>query len=149
MAPGGDPPSSVLFVCSQNAVRSPIAEGLMRRLFPRIYAMSAGVHEGTLDGFAVAAVEEFGGDIAHHRPQSLDELYDTSFDVIVTLTPEAHHKVLDMTHGMAVEVEYWPTEDPTVVDGNRDARLNAYRRVRDRLMHRIKQRFGWTPGVNE
>ncbi len=149
MASGGDPPSSVLFVCGQNAVRSPMAEGLMRRLFPRVYVASAGVRGGDLDGFAVAAVDEIGGDIARHRPQSLDDLYDTSFDVIVTLTPEAHHKVLDMTHGMAVEVEYWPTEDPTVVDGNRDARLGAYRRVRDRLSQRIKQRFAWAPSVNE
>ena len=145
MVAGGVPPSAVLFVCGQNAVRSPMAAGLMQRLFPRAYVASAGVHRGSLDGFAVATMEESGIDIARHVPQTLDDLYDTSFDVIITLTPEAHHKILDMTHGMSVEIEYWPTEDPTVADGNRENRLNAYRRIRERLQQRIKQRFGWAP----
>ncbi len=139
-------PQAVLFACGQNSVRSPMAAALFRHLFGRSsYVGSAGVRRGELDGFAVAVMEEIGLDIAKHRPMTFEELEDwegLNFDLIVTLAPEAHHKALDLTRTLAVEVEYWPTPDPTITEGSREQRLDAYREVRDQLMRHIKQRFG-------
>lgn len=144
---GTDLPSAVLFVCSMNAVRSPMAAALMKYLFPgRVYVESAGVRTGELDAFAVAVMEEIGLDISRHRPRTIEELDDTSFDVIITLAPEAHHQALELTRTMAVDVEYWPTVDPTPVTGSREQMLDAYRAVRDQLMQRIQRRFRWQPG---
>jgi len=145
-------PQAVLFVCGMNAVRSPMAAGLFRQLFRTTYVASAGVRKGELDPFAVAAVDEVGVDIAKHKPMTVDELEDwegLNFDLIVTLSPEAHHKALDLTRTLAADVEYWPTPDPTVAEGSREQRLQGYRDVRDMLMQRIKQRFSWRPGGNE
>jgi protein-tyrosine-phosphatase len=139
---GGDLPGAVLFACSKNAVRSPMAEALLRHLAgKRVYVVSAGVRAGEPDPFAAAVMEELGIDIARHRPHALDELGDTSFDLIVSLSPEAHHKALQLAEGFAVEVEYWPTADPTLAQGSREQILDAYRAVRDGLFRRIKQRF--------
>ncbi len=145
-------PQAVLFACGLNAVRSPMAAALFRRMFGRTYVGSAGVRKGELDPFAVAVMEEIGLDIARHRPITFEELEDLeglNFDLIVTLSPEAHHKALELTRTLALDVEYWPTPDPTMADGNREQQLDAYRAVRDQLMARIKARFGWRPGVNE
>ena len=151
MAPEpGKLPSAVLFACSMNAVRSPMAEVLMKRLFGfQVYVQSAGVHHGELDPFAVAVLEEEGIDMSGHVPRTIEELHDGSFDLIVTLAPEAHHHALEMAHTMDVDVEYWPTPDPTTGMGTRDQRLEDYRRVRDRLTQRIKQRFGWQPKAGD
>ncbi len=141
---GEDLPDAVLFACSQNAVRSPMAAGIMRHLYGKyVYVESVGVHCGDLDGFAVAAMDEIGIDISKHKPRSFDELQDTSFDLIISLTPEAQHNAVDLTRTMAADVEYWPTHDPTLAEGTREQRLDAYREVRDWLMDRIKKRFGW------
>jgi len=146
-------PQAVLFVCGRNAVRSPMAAGLFRTLF-RVptYVASAGVLKGELDPFAVAAMDEAGLDIAKHKPITLEELEEwegLNFDLIVTLSPEAHHKALELTRTLAAEVEYWPTPDPTVLEGSREQRLDGYRDVRDMLMRRIKERFAWRASGNE
>jgi protein-tyrosine-phosphatase len=146
-------PQSVLFACGLNSVRSPMAASLLQRMFPHaLYVRSAGVKKGELDPFAVAVMEEIGLDIAKHRPMTFEELDDwegLNFDLIVTLSPEAHHKALDLTRTIAADVEYWPTADPTDIEGSREQRLDAYRAVRDQLMTRIKARFGATGGGNE
>ena len=146
-------PHAVLFICGFNAIRSPMAAALFKRLFGvRAYAGSAGVRKGELDPFAVAVMEELGVDISRHRPMTLEELEEwegLNFDVIVTLSPEAHHKALDLTRTLAAEVEYWATPDPSVAGGSREQQLDAYREVRDQLFRRIKQRFDWRPGANE
>jgi protein-tyrosine-phosphatase len=146
-------PQAVLFACGFNSVRSPMAAGLFSLLFGRrIYVGSAGVRKRDLDPFAVAAMEEVGIDITKHRPHTFEELEDwegLNFDLIVSLAPEAHHKALELTRTLAADVEYWPTPDPTVIEGSREQRLAAYREVRDLLAERIKQRFGWRPGANE
>ena len=146
-------PQAVLFACGLNSLRSPMAAGLFRQLMGRaIYVGSAGVREGELDALAVAVMEELGIDISRHRPITFEELEDwegLNFDLIVTLSPEAHHKALELTRTLAADVEYWPTPDPTVVEGSREQRLAAYREVRDQLIERIKERFGWQPGGNE
>jgi protein-tyrosine-phosphatase len=146
-------PQAVLFACGLNAVRSPMAAGLFRELFgKRIYVASAGAQRGELDPFAVAVMDEIGIDISRHRPhtfEDLDELEGLNFDVIVTLSPPAHHKALDLTRTLAAEVEYWPTPDPTAIEGSREQKLEAYRAVRDQLMAHIRQRFGDGAGGNE
>jgi protein-tyrosine-phosphatase len=136
-------PRSILFACSMNAVRSPMAEAIAKHLFGRhIYVDSAGARRGELDAFAVAVLEELGIDLSRHKPKTFDELEDLSFDLVVTLAPDAQHRALEMTRHIACEVEYWPTLDPTAVEGSREARLDAYRQVRDALMQRIRARLG-------
>ena len=151
MGPGeADLPGAVLFACSRNAVRSPMAAAILKHLAGRrIYVDSAGVRAGEPDPFAIAVMEELGIDLASHRPAALADLHDTSFDLIVTLSPEAHHKALALAGAFAIDVEYWPTPDPTMTSGNREQILSAYRAVRDGLFRRIKQRFpvAGAPGV--
>jgi len=132
-----------------NAVRSPMAAGILRHLAgSRCYAVSAGVRAGEPDAFAAAVMDEIGIDIAGHRPNTLHDLNDTSFDLIITLSPEAHHQALELTRTMAVDVEYWPTFDATMMvgHGGREQVLQVYRSVRDHLFRRIKERFGFTGG---
>jgi len=139
-------PQSVLFACSMNAVRSPMAEGIAKYLFGReIYFASAGVRQGELDGFAVAAMDEIGIDLSRHKPRSFEDLEDSSFDLIISLSPEAHHRALEFTRTMAVDVIYWPTLDPTAVQGTRETMLAAYRGVREGLDTRIKTLLDWRP----
>ncbi len=145
-----DLPGAVLFACSRNAVRSPMAAAILRHLAgPRLHVESAGVRPGETDPFAIAVMEELGIDMRGHRPVSLADLHDTSFDLIVSLAPEAHHQALELTRALAVEVEYWPTQDPTLASGNREQILAAYRAVRDGLFQKIKARFplGGAPSV--
>lgn len=138
-----DLPGAVLFACTQNAVRSPMAEAILKHfLGHRIYVDSAGARNGSLvDGFAVSVMEELGMDISRHRPKAFDDLDDDSFDIIVSLSPEAHHLALEFTRTMACEVVYWPTLDPSMVEGSRDTRLDAFRTVRDGLLTRILDTF--------
>ena len=140
-----DKVSSVLFLCGRNAVRSPMAETLTRSFFPRLYVRSAGVSPGARDPFVDAALGELGLDLGAHRPHALADLDDLSFDLAITLSPEAHHRALELTRTQAIEVEYWPTFDPTLVGGSREQILAAYRDVRDRLAARIRERFGPAP----
>jgi protein-tyrosine-phosphatase len=146
-------PQSVLFACGMNAVRSPMAAALAQHLFGKaIYIASAGVQKGELDPFAVAAMEELGIDISRHRPVTFEDVEDIeglNFDLIVTLSPPAHHKALELTRIHAADVEYWPTHDPTSIEGSREQRLDAYRGVRDELMAQIRARFAEQSGGNE
>ena len=139
-------PNAVLFACGQNSVRSPMAAALFGHMLGSgMRVASAGVRKGEPDPFATAAMAEIGIDIAEHQPVTLEELEDwegLDFDLIVTLAPEAHHKALEFTRRLKADVEYWPTADPTAVEGNREQRLDAYRSVRDQLITRIKDRFG-------
>ena len=140
---GAAVPASVLFVCNHNIIRSPMAEALTRMHFgKRIYVASAGVRTGQPDPFVGAVMEEKGIDLVGREPQAMEDLDDTFFDLVVTLSPTAHHVALDMDMIAADAVEYWPAADPTVVTGSREQRLDAYRDVRDRLERRILDRFG-------
>ena len=152
-APRARNPQAVLFACAQNSVRSPMAQSLLQQMFPQaLYVKSAGVKKGELDPFAVAVMAELDQDISGHRPMTFEELEDwegLNFDLIITLSPEAHHKALELTRTVAAEVEYWPTPDPTGMEGNREQRLDAYRAVRDQLLRKIRERFGGDSGGNE
>jgi protein-tyrosine-phosphatase len=137
-----DLPGAVLFACTQNSVRSPMAEALLKHLLGhRIYVDSAGVRAGDVDPFAVEVIEELGIDLSRHKSKSFDDLEDTSYDLIISLSPEAQHKAVEMTRTMACEVEFWMTMDPSIIEGNREVRLDAYRAVRDQLKKRIEERF--------
>jgi len=119
-----------------------MAELLAKRVLPAsIFVASAGVRAGERDPFVDAVLAESGLSLGNRHPRSLDQLEDDYFDLIVTLAPEAHHRALEMTRSMAVEVEYWPTAVPTTVVGTREQILAAYRDVRDRLAKRIAERF--------
>jgi protein-tyrosine-phosphatase len=139
---GGKRIQSVLFVCAMNSVRSPMAEALARHYFGKsVYVQSAGVRKGGTDGFMAAALEEIGIDASKHKPRTLDELEELeglNFDLIISLSPEAHHAALELTRTIAAEVEYWPMPDPTLVQGTRDQVLDAYRDLRDGLSYRIR-----------
>jgi protein-tyrosine-phosphatase len=123
-----------------------MAEAIARHFFGRsTYVQSAGVRKGETDPFMVAVLDEIGIDASKHKPRTLEELQDwegLNFDLIVSLSPEAHHQSLEITRTSAVDVEYWPTLDPTVVQGSREQQLDAYRDVRDGLIRRIKDRLG-------
>lgn len=136
-------PSSLLFACSENSVRSPMAEALAKRLYGQsVYVDSVGVRASDVDGFAVSALDELGIDVHRHHAKTFEDIDPASFELIVTLSPEAHHQALEFTRGTAAEVEYWPMPDPSAVEGTRDVRLDAYRRLREQLVARLKVRFG-------
>jgi protein-tyrosine-phosphatase len=143
-------PKALLFACAFNAVRSPMAAALCAQMLgPSHYVRSTGVRPGEVDPFAVAVMAEIGLDISRHKPITFDELEDLdglNFDLIVTLSPEAHHKALELTRTIAADVEYWPTPDATVVEGSREQRLDSYRAVRDALTAHIRERF-FGPGT--
>lgn len=132
---------TVLFVCSMNSVRSPIAAALARKLFPgRVIARSAGVRSGKADGFVHEVMEEIGVDMSIHTPHTMDELMANRFDLVVTLSPEAAEAVA--ARGIeAVSNEHWPAADPATVEGNREAVLSAYRTLRDGLQKRVRERL--------
>ena len=135
-------PGSVLFCCTYNSVRSPMAEAIMKYLHGKqVYVDSVGVRAQDVDGFVIAVMDEIGIDVTKHRSKTFDDLEDDSFDLIISLSPEAQHKAVDMTRTMACDVEFWNTLDPTIVEGSREDRLEAYRSVRDGLMRRIRERF--------
>ena len=135
-------PGSVLFACTLNSIRSPMAAALFRQIHgARIFVDSVGVRSAPIDPFAVAVMAEIGIDIQGHQPKSFDELEDTSFDLVVSLSPDAQHTAVELTRASACEVEFWPVYDPTAVEGNRDETLAAYRMVRDQLKKRILERF--------
>jgi len=143
-------PSSLLFACSENSVRSPMAEALAKRLYGhRVFIDSVGVRASEVDGFAVTALDEIDIDVHRHHAKTFDDVDAASFELIVTLSPEAHHSALEFTRGTATEVEYWPMPDPSAVEGSREMRLDAYRHTRDQVLARLKARFGIpiTPSV--
>ena len=146
-------PSAVLFACGLNAIRSPMAAAMLRQMLgSSSYVASAGVRKGEPDPFAVAVMAEIGLDISRHKPLTFEELDDVeglNFDLIVTLAPEAHHRALEITRTNAVDVEYWPTPDPSVAEGSREQRLEAYRAVRDQLLAHIRERFAAKRPGNE
>ena len=137
-------PKSVLFVCSRNACRSPMAFALAQQHSRgRIFIDSVGLHPGDLDGFSIAVMSEIGLDITNHTPKDISEVDPRNFELIVSLTPESHHQLMEHLEGDAVAVEYWPTFDPSTAKGNRDQILDTYRHVRDQLKAQIERRINF------
>ena len=132
---------TVLFVCSMNSVRSPIAAALARKLFPgRLIARSAGVQSGKADSFVYEVMDEIGIDMSIHTPHTMDELAANRFDLVVTLSPEADAAVRQRNLEMG-SLENWTIEDPTLVEGSREAVVSAYRSLRDTLPRRVRERL--------
>jgi protein-tyrosine-phosphatase len=145
-------PGAVLFACTHNVIRSPIAEALLKHLHgARIYVQSVGIRQGVPDAFVAEVMDEIGIDLAMHKPKTFADLEDDyeeeteSFDLVISLSPEAHHRALEMTRNAAVEVEFWNTFDPSIVQGSREQILEAYRSVRDELFRKIRDRFPRDP----
>jgi protein-tyrosine-phosphatase len=138
-----DLPSAVLFACTMNSVRSPMAEAIMKFLHGhQVFIDSVGVRSGEIDGFAVAVMDEIGIDLTRHHSKTFDELEDDYFDLVIPLSPQAQHRAVEMTRVMAVGIEFWNIFDPAIIESeNREVKLDAYRKVRDELMKRIKMRF--------
>ena len=113
-----------------------------------MFVDSVGVRKGQPDAFTAVVLEEIGVDISAHRPKTFEELADESFDLVVSLSPEAQHRAVELTRTMAVELEFWHTFDPSIVEGSRDSCLAAYRQVRDQLMARIRERFPSSPPLD-
>jgi len=146
---GEELPQSILFACTQNAVRSPMAAAIMKQRFGKfVYVESVGARAGEKDPFVAEVLDEIGVELGKHRPRSFDDMEDAAFDLVITLSPEAHHKAMELTRTSAALVEYWPTMDPTVVEGSREQRLEAYRACRDGLEDRIAARFAVNRGAD-
>ncbi len=136
-------PGAVLFACTMNQIRSPMAEALLKYLHGRrIFVQSAGVRAGgEVDPFAVQVMDELGIDIERHKTRSFEQLDDDYFDLVVSLAPEAQHQAVERTRNSACELEFWHLPDPSLVEGSREQRLEAYRELRDLLLRRIRERF--------
>nr|WP_321511227.1 low molecular weight phosphatase family protein [uncultured Celeribacter sp.] len=142
-------PHSVLFCCDHNSVRSPMAEGLMKKFYgTRVYVQSAGVHSDLdVDGFAVAVCAEIGVELHRHQARSFDDMKEwgddiSSYDLVVALSPASQRHALELTRFYHLEVEYWPIMDPTGIGESREAKLDAYRQARDQIETRMTARFG-------
>ena len=142
-------PQSVLFCCDHNAVRSPMAEGIMKKLYgTECYIQSVGVkNDLEIDGFAVAVCADLGVELSRHRSRSFDEMEQwgddlSSFDLVLALSPASQRRALDLTRFYHLEVEYWPILDPTGLGEDRETRLVSYRQTRDQIMERLIERFG-------
>ena len=143
---GIERPSAVLFACTMNAIRSPMAEALMRHFHGKqIWVESVCVHKGEPDPMAIVVMDEIGIDITKHRPRSFEEMEDNFFDLVISLSPEAQHHAVEMTRTMSCEVEFWNTLDPSMFEGSREQRLEIYRQVRDQLERHILKRFPLAP----
>ena len=137
-----DLPSSVLFACTMNSVRSAMAEGILKKLHgERIYIDSAGKQAGENNGYMIQVMAEIGIDLTNHRPKSFGSLDDTSFDMIISLSPEAQHAAVELTRWMSCELVYWPTFDPDAIRGKRELRLDGFRQIRDDLIDKIETKF--------
>jgi protein-tyrosine phosphatase len=135
-------PSAVLFCCTMNEIRSPMAEGIMKRFHGKqVFVDSAGVHLGNLDPIMVEVMAEIGVDMSKHKPKVFDTLEDDSFDMIIALSPHAQHKAVDLTRFMSCEARFWNIFDPSLVEGTRDSKVTAYRQVRDQLQQKILDLF--------
>ncbi|MGR3572246.1 arsenate-mycothiol transferase ArsC [Brevirhabdus sp.] len=144
-----DLPSSVLFCCDHNAVRSPMAEGMMKAFYGHAaYIQSAGVrNDMEIDGFSIAVCREIGVELDRHRARSFDEMQEwgddlSGFDLVVALSPASQRQALEMTRYFHLDVEYWPVLDPTGLGESREAKLAAYRQTREQIRERIVSRFG-------
>ncbi|MEL6619967.1 MAG: low molecular weight phosphatase family protein [Pseudomonadota bacterium] len=144
-----DLPSSVLFCCDHNAVRSPMAEGIMKKFYGTdTYVQSVGVkNDMEIDGFSIAVCQEMDVELSRHRSRSFDEMEDwgddlSSFDLVIALSPASQRRALDLTRYYHLEVEYWPILDPTGLGETREAKLESYRAARDQIIARLTERFG-------
>ena len=142
-------PQSILFCCDHNAVRSPMAEGIMKKLYGTgTYVQSVGViNDLEIDGFSIAVCEEIGVELSRHRSRSFDEMERwgddlSSFDLIVALSPASQRRALELTRLFHLTVEYWPILDPTGIGETREMKLVSYRQTRDQILKKLREKWG-------
>ena len=142
-------PQSILFCCDHNAVRSPMAEGIMKKLYGTgTYVQSVGViNDLEIDGFSIAVCDEIGVELSRHRSRSFDEMERwgddlSSFDLIVALSPASQRRALELTRLFHLTVEYWPILDPTGIGETREMKLVSYRQTRDQIVNKLKEKWG-------
>ncbi|MFY2822911.1 low molecular weight phosphatase family protein [Ruegeria sp. MALMAid1280] len=142
-------PQSVLFCCDHNSVRSPMAEGIMKKFYGTgTYVQSAGVHNDLeIDGFCISVCHEIGVELSRHRSRSFDEMQEwgddlSSFDLVVALSPASQRKALELTRIFHLDVDYWPIMDPTGLGENREEKLHHYRQTRDQIIGHLRERWG-------
>ena len=142
-------PQSVLFCCDHNAVRSPMAEGIMKQFYgTNTYVQSVGVkNDLEIDGFSVAVCQELNVELSRHRSRSFDEMEEwgedlSSFDLVLALSPASQRRALELTRFYHIDVEYWPILDPTGLGETREAKLASYRQARDQIIARLQERWG-------
>lgn len=144
MAEPFEAPPRILFACTLNAVRSPMAAAILQYFSgSRLSVASAGVRRGHPDPYVMAVMDEIGIDLTAHQPRIFNDLNRQTFSTIITLSPEAQHHAVELTRIMKADVEYWPTFDPAMLapQSGRVILLKAYRKLRDDLMAKIKVRF--------
>jgi len=135
-------PGSVLFACTHNSLRSPMAEALLKYLHGhQIFVQSVGVRPTEVDPFAVATLDEIGIDLSRHRARGFDDLEDDYFDLVISLSPEAQHRAVELTRTSSCVLEFWPMLDPSLTEGSREMKLDAYRAMREDLLTRLRRRF--------
>ena len=135
-------PTSVLFACTMNSVRSVMAEGILKKIHgDSIYVDSVGKQVGEKNGYMIQVMNEIGINLSNHNPKTFDSLDDTSFDMIISLSPEAQHAAVELTRWMACELIYWPTFDPDAIRGRRETQLIGFRQIRDDLIDKIETNF--------
>lgn len=135
-------PGTILFACTHNMIRSPIAEGLTKVLFPnKVFVDSCGINAGVPDGFVISVMEEIGIDMSGHTPKSFADLEDEYFDVIICFSPESYEVAKELAEGKSTEVEYWPVFDAALASDSREERLSAYRQVRELISQKLDERF--------
>ncbi|KJZ21937.1 low molecular weight phosphatase family protein [Tritonibacter mobilis] len=144
-------PQSILFCCDHNAVRSPMAEGIMKKLYGTgTYVQSAGVkNDLEIDGFCISVCQEIDVELSRHRSRSFDEMEQwgddiSSYDLVIALSPASQRRALELTRFFHLDVEYWPIMDPTGLGESRQAKLESYRQTRDQILERLIARWGNT-----
>jgi protein-tyrosine-phosphatase len=138
MSPAPDV-SSILFACNINAVRSAMAEAMVKARFPgQIFTDSCGVEPGQQDGFAIAVMAEIDLDLSSHQPKGFDDLDCDFYDVIISFSPEAHAKAQEITRNIDCTTLYWPVDNLAGLQGSREERLRAYRAVRDDIAAKLE-----------
>ena len=142
-------PQSILFCCDHNAVRSPMAEGIMKKLYGTgTYVQSVGViNDLEIDGFSIAVCDEIGVELSRHRSRSFDEMERwgddlSSFDLIVALSPASQRRALELTRLFHLKVEYWAILDPTGIGETRETKLVSYRQTRDQILSKLRKNWG-------
>lgn len=136
-------PSSVLFICQMNMVRSPMAEALMRKHYPKIGTIaSCGLSQGEADALVATVMSEVGADLSEHSPRTLDSFGNQNFDVVIAFTSPAYEAAKAYFAETDSNVLHWPLPEPG--EGSLDVRaiMNNYRAMRDLIKSRLIRHFG-------
>lgn len=133
---------NVLFICQLNSVRSPMAEGLLRkRLGDKINVTSCGLTPDDPNDFMLTIMKEVGIDMSGHEPLGLVDIKDETFDRIIAFTEGAKAGAEAFLDDRHPEIELWAVPNPG--EGSLDVRalLNNYRAIRSNIDARLGREF--------